>query len=243
MQSMHGEFIYRNLYKIYEKSLKISGSGKMDNYNSPEEVPWYSQMENIEKITKELKLVDLEELYLSIGNNKYSANYIIGLIIKKEHPIVSEKQKQQIKSVDNNVIVEGIDKVKVNLANCCNPIPGDDIIGYITKGNGISVHRNSCHNLEFLDNRMINVKWNEKTSGKFLTSIVIYSKTNDKAMIDIIQKASSTGINVDSIKTVNKTESIILEVDIFVTGIEQLNKFIKELMNLKYITNVVRFIK
>lgn len=199
--------------------------------------------ENIEKITKELKLVDLDELYLSIGNNKYSASYIISLIIKKEQPIVPEKPKQQIKSVDNNVIVEGIDKVKVNLANCCNPIPGDDIIGYITKGNGISVHRNSCHNLEFLDNRMINVKWNEKTSGKFLTSIVIYSKTNDKAMMDIIQKASSNGINVDSIKTVNKTESIIFEVDVFVTGIEQLNKLVKELMNLKYITNVVRFIK
>ena len=199
--------------------------------------------ENVEKIKKELKLLDLDELYLSIGNNKYSASYIISLIIKKEQPIVTEKPKQQVKSVDNNVIVEGIDKVKVNLANCCNPIPGDDIIGYITKGNGISVHRNSCHNLEYLDNRMINVKWNEKTNGKFLASVVIYSKTNDKAMMDIIQKASSLGINVDSIKTVNKTESIIFEADIFVTGIEQLNRFVKELMNLKYITNVVRFMK
>ena len=89
--------------------------------------------ENIEKITKELKLADLDELYLSIGNNKYSSSYIISLIIKKEQPIVSEKPKQQIKSLDNNVIVEGIDKVKVNLSNCCNPIQGDDIIGYITK--------------------------------------------------------------------------------------------------------------
>ena len=62
-------------------------------------------------------------------------------------------------------------------------------------------------------------------------------------MMDIIQKASSVGINVDSIKTINKTESIIYEVDVFVTGIEQLNKLVKELMNLKYITNVVRFMK
>ena len=199
--------------------------------------------ENVEKIKKELKLLDLDELYLSIGNNKYSASYIISIIIKKEQQTEKPKQQVQVKSVDNNVIVEGIDKVRVNLANCCNPIPGDDIMGYITKGNGISVHRNSCHNLEYLDNRMINVRWNDKTAGKFLTSVVIYAKANDKAMMDIIQKASSVGINVDSIKTINKTETIIYEVDVFVTGIEQLNKLVKELMNLKYITNVVRFMK
>ena len=142
-----------------------------------------------------------------------------------------------------DIIVSGIDKVKVNLANCCNPIPNDEIVGYITKGNGISVHRKSCHNLEYLDNRMINVKWNDNPSGKFLTTIVVYSKTSDKAMIDIMQKASSLGINVDSIKTLNKLDGITFEMDLYVTGTEQLNKFMNDVMNMKYINNVVRFMK
>jgi len=198
--------------------------------------------ENIEKIIKDLKLVDLDELYLSIGNNKYSANYIIGLIIKKEQE-PEQKVKISPVSIDSNIIVEGIDKVRVNIANCCNPIPNDEIVGYITKGNGISVHRKSCHNLEYLDNRMISVKWNDNPSGKFLTSIVIYSKLNDKAMIEIVQKANYLGVIVDSIKTINKENEIIFEADILVTSTIQLNKLVKDLQNLKYINNVVRYMK
>ena len=198
--------------------------------------------ENIDKIIKTLKLIDLEELYLSIGNGKYSASYIIDIIERKEQSIV-EKPKHIIISSDNNVIVEGIDKVKVNLANCCNPIPNDEIIGYITKGNGISVHRKSCHNLEYLDNRMINVKWNDVITGKFLTAVVIYCDFNDKAMAEIIHKASLIGVNVDTIKTVNRTDVITYEVDLYVTGLEQLNKFISELLKLTYVSNVVRFMR
>ena len=199
--------------------------------------------ENIKKIIKELKLSDLEELYLSIGNGKYSANYIINLVIKKEKPEVEQKPKIIPVSMDNNIIVEGIEKVRVNLANCCHPIPGDDIVGYITKGNGISAHRKSCHNLDYMDNRMINIRWNEKTTGKFLTTIVIYSEFNSKTMMDIVQKASASNINIDSIKTVNKGDEFTYEVDLHVTGVEQLNKFMSELNNIKYIKNVVRFIK
>lgn len=198
--------------------------------------------ENIDKIIKTLKLIDLEELYLSVGNGKYSASYIIDIIEGKEQSTV-EKPKHIIISSDNNVIVEGIDKVKVNLANCCNPIPNDEIIGYITKGNGISVHRKSCHNLEYLDNRMINVKWNDVITGKFLTAVVIYCDFNDKAMAEIIHKASLIGVNVDTIKTVNRTDVITYEVDLYVTGLEQLNKFISELLKLTYVSNVVRFMR
>ena len=69
------------------------------------------------------------------------------------------KPKVTTKVVDSNadVIVAGIDKVKVSLANCCNPIPGDEIIGYITKGNGITVHRKACHNLSTLDLSLIHI--------------------------------------------------------------------------------------
>ena len=200
--------------------------------------------ENIEKIINELKLNDLEELYLSIGNSKYSANYIIGIIIKKENNHQDKLKTQKI-STDNNIIVEGLDNIKVNLANCCNPIYGDDIIGYITKGNGISVHRVSCPNLEYLDNRMISVKWNNSIGSKFFTSIVVYIKLedSDKVMVETVQKASSNGVIINSIKTIEREDQIVYEIDLYTTGVEQLNKFISDLYKLRYVTNIRRFIK
>ena len=190
--------------------------------------------ENLNILLSELKLIDLDELYLSIGNGKFSASYVVNLLNKKEQPKEEVKIKHPVATIDNNIIVEGIDKVKVNIANCCSPIPGDEIVGYITKGNGISVHRKSCHNLEFLDSRMINVKWNNTTSGKFLTSLIVYSETSDKAMMDITQKAIPLGVNIDSIKTINRMDGITFQIDIYVENLTKLSKFMNDISNIKY---------
>ena len=110
----------------------------------------FTKDENIKKICENFKLNSLEEIYLSVGNNKISANTIINVIDSYKEVAAPKVVKAPPKNPDTDIIVSGIDKVKVNLANCCNPIYGDDIIGYITKGNGISVHRKSCRNLETL---------------------------------------------------------------------------------------------
>jgi len=200
--------------------------------------------ENTEEIFKQAKVTDLSELYLSIGNGRFSGAYVINLIYKKEQPAEQPKPKEIPKHIDGDVIVEGIDKIKVNLANCCNPVPGDEIVGYITKGNGISVHRRCCHNLAFLDNRMVTVSWNpEKTNNKFITSIFIYCKEYDKSLLEIMQKASSSGINIDSMRTNRKIDEIIYDVELWVRDLNHLNNFIRDLENMSYIEKVVRIIK
>lgn len=200
--------------------------------------------ENISEILKQAKVNDLNELYLSIGNGRFSGAYVINLIYKKESILDKVVFKEIPKHVDGDVIVEGIDKIKVNLANCCNPIPGDEIIGYITKGNGISVHRRCCHNLTFLDNRMVSVSWNpEKTTNKFITSVFIYCKEYDKSLLEIMQKASTAGINIDSMRTNRKVDEVIYNVDLWVRDLEHLNSFIRDLENMSYIEKVVRIIK
>ena len=199
--------------------------------------------ENTQEIFKQAKVTDLTDLYLNIGNGRFSGAYVISIIQKKEIP---EKVvfKEIPKHVDGDVVVEGIDKVKVNLANCCNPIPGDEIVGYITKGNGISVHRRCCHNLAFLDNRMVSVIWNpEKTTNKFVTSIFIYCKESDKSLLEIMQKASSSNISIDNIRTNRKIDEVIYDVDLWVRDLDHLNNFIRDLENISYIEKVVRIIK
>ena len=200
--------------------------------------------ENTQEIFKQAKVTDMNDLYLNIGNGRFSGAYVVNLIYKKESILDKVVFKEIPKHVDGDVIVEGIDMIKVNLANCCNPIPGDEIIGYITKGNGISVHRRCCHNLAFLDNRMVSVLWNpEKTTNKFITSIFIYCKEYDKSLLEIMQKASTSGINIDSMRTNRKTDEIIYDVDVWVRDLEHLNNFTRDLENMSYIEKVVRIIK
>jgi GTP pyrophosphokinase len=126
------------------------------------------------------------------------------------------------------------------MANCCNPLPGDEIIGYISKNNGITVHRMNCPNIERLEDRMISVNWSDNPKSKYLSSILINTKKNDKAMLEIMQKASISNIPIYNIKTLSRTDVVIYEVDFKITSLERLNIFIRDLCQLSYVNSVER---
>ena len=197
---------------------------------------------NLKIILEEIKEDELDDLYLTIGNNKFSPSYIINIIYKEEKE-KEIKLKPVPKNKDTDIIVEGIDKIKVNISNCCNPLPGEDIIGYITKGNGITIHRSNCPNLYNREERIINVSWNESINNKYLATIMVYSKVNDNALLEIMQKATVSNISIDSMKTINKVDGVLYELDIWVKNLEQLNNFMRDLNNLSYIDNVERFMQ
>ena len=164
---------------------------------------------NLEIIFNELKLKNIDDLYMDLALNKYTPSSVIKLITKKD---TIEEIKTKIDNPSNiktnnknDILVEGLDDVKVNLSGCCKPIPGDNIIGYITKGSGISVHRTICKNITNIDERLINVKWNNNITKKYFTDIIIYTNTSDN-LLDIITKASLNNIIIDSISTINKSE-------------------------------------
>ncbi len=185
---------------------------------------------------------ELDDLYLEVGNGKYAASTVVNMIYKKEE--VKEKPKKVIvKTSDTDIVVAGVDKVKVNLANCCNPIPQDEIIGYITKGNGISVHRSNCHNLELLENRTVPVEWNKKTTEKYLTTILIHSNTKDNKLLEMLQKLSMFDIHVDRFVTIGRGEDTVYETDLYVRNLDHLEKVFIELEKLPYVTRVERLMK
>ena len=198
--------------------------------------------ENTQKIFKDLKIDNIDDLYLEIGNGKYAANTVINIIYKKEEPKLVKKPVVK-KDSNSDVTVSGIDKVKVNLANCCNPIPGDEIIGYITKGNGISVHRRECHNLEFLDSRTVSVTWNTKTKDKYETAILIHTENKNNNLVEVIQKLGMFDIHIERFITIRQKNEMIYEVDLFVKSLKYLNKVFNELDKLSYITKVERLMR
>ena len=193
--------------------------------------------ENIKKICEEIKVDNLEEIYLNIGNGKVPVNSAINVIIKEDDKPTPKKIKVTEKSKDADIIVSGIDKVKVNLANCCNPVFGDPIVGYITKGNGITVHRMNCHNLESLDDRIVEVNWNTNLNKRYASRLLVHTNDEENHMLDLVQTISTYNVSLDGIKIMDKH---IYEINCYVLGLDQLEKLIVTIARNKYVEKVER---
>lgn len=203
---------------------------------------------NLEYLVNELKLTNINELYIGIGNGKFTPSSILKQLqqknnntTKKEITLKTNETSKKTSESKDDILVEGIGKIKVSISNCCKPIPGDNIIGYITKGSGITVHKSNCKNIIDVDERLINVKWNTVISKKYFTDIIIYTNASDN-LLDIIAKASTNNITIDSISTINKSEYKVYNITILVENTDKLNKYINELQSLSFIKNIERHI-
>ena len=203
----------------------------------------FSSEENLKALNEEFKLDSMDDIYLAIGNGKTSALSLINFLFKEPESVQPKNIRVTSKNMDADIIVSGIDKVRVNLANCCCPVYGDDIIGYITKGNGISVHRTNCHNLEMLETRTLEVHWNSNVNKRYLTNILIYTNTHENHMLDLMQVISSMNVSVDGIKTMSKIDTILYEASIYVTGLDQLTKLFSNLEKQNYVDHCERLMR
>lgn len=199
--------------------------------------------ENIKTICDEINADDLDEIYLMVGNGRSPVNSVINIIDKTHETLAPKNIKVTPTNTDADIIVTGIDKVKVNLANCCNPVYGDEIIGYITKGNGISVHRINCHNLEMLEDRTLEVCWGNNINKRYLTSLLVYTNDSSNHMLDLMQAISMLNVSVDEIKTISRGDNAMYEVGCYVTGLEQLNKVIMTLTKSSYVERIERVMR
>ncbi len=202
---------------------------------------------NINKVLKELKLHSYDDLLLSVGSLRYTASYIINLITEDKtltpDILLSRLKSTPIKqNYKNNIIVSGTDDILVNIAKCCSPVCGDEIVGYITKGQGVTIHKKDCKNISTSKERLIDVKWNlnPEEQIKFNTSLVIKTNTETNNILEILTKASLNNVSVSSIKEYESNCLLDYELHLKVSNVDELNKYIKDLNNLKYVTEVIR---
>lgn len=208
--------------------------------------------ENIDKIVTELRVSDMFEVYIGLGSNKITLKQLMGIVndnyISKEELILKKTNNNNnlintSKPNKNDIIVEGIDEIKVNVASCCKPIPGDNIVGFITKGYGITIHKSDCPNIESDEERLIDVSWNENISQKYLTTIIVRSLVNNNVLIDLIAKGTNNDINIKAINTYSSNDGISYEITIDVLNKEKLDKYLNEIKNINNVIDVQRLIK
>ena len=207
-------------------------------------------------ILEKYRFATIDDLYANIGFGGISEKKVVAKLLgeyRKEHQEEDLEQKieelAQAKPVKSRpsksgVCVKGIDNCLVKLSKCCNPLPGDEIIGYITKGRGVSVHRADCINLKDLiaeDGRMIDVYWQEDAKASYSVEIEIFANNRDGLLRDIIKQVENYKLKLMGVNTrTNKDNTAILDINVETGNIETLNKFMKSLNNVESVFDVYR---
>lgn len=197
--------------------------------------------EAIKKITTDLKLADLDEIYLSIGSLRYTAGYIINLIGEEKHNVVdanivkNDLPKSNYKSA---ILVEGEGNILVNIAKCCMPIKGDEICGYITKGEGITVHKKNCPNIDTNSDRIVKVEWNYNTDNYFQTNIFVKSNALKNIMAELITEIGKNDSLVLACNTINDDDKVIYALKIRVKDNNMLDSIINAILKMPNIIEV-----
>lgn len=202
---------------------------------------------NITKILENLHLANINDLYINIGNGKVSPLQVIHIIYndskKKEEVLLNRVLSDNINEIKGEIIVEGIDDIRVNLAKCCSPVMGDDIIGFIQTGIGINVHRTICPNISNISEKLIDVDWNYKIEKKYSTNIIVYTNDNRDFILDIVSKTQNNNVNIKSINTVKIDGKNSYAMKVSVLNLDVLNKYMNDLEQIKDVIAVERVIK
>ena len=194
-----------------------------------------TSQENLKLILKELKLKDLDDLYFSIGSYKYTVTHIVNIIIPKEETSTIKKNIN-IKS-GSDILIDGKVNILTHLAKCCNPVKGDEIVGVITKNDGISVHQKNCENIINSDEKIVSASWIENVHNDYICSIKITLSSNKNKLSDIIAKISIPKVYIISIETIDEINYLV---KIKVEDNSYIDLVIKNVNKLRYVKDVKR---
>ncbi len=231
---------------LIEKELKRIGFAHSDLFKT----------EYIEPMLDRYKYKDLEEMYAAVGFGANSAGKVVARILqeyRKEHEEenieekieqLNKQKSRKSKASGSGIVVKGIDNCLVKLSKCCNPLPGDEIIGYITKGRGVSVHRKDCVNVEDLlteENRIIDVRWYEEAKENYNVNIEVLANDRNGLLVEILNVIKDTKASLMGVNTKTTKERIaIIDLNIEVENIEELNRVIRAIKKVDSVYEVRR---
>ena len=214
----------------------------------------------IQQVVKQLKSNTENELYAACGYGGIPVSTVLLRLVElykksKEHEesrktmeqIIEKLKVQGAKKTKNGtgVLVKGEPGVMVRMAKCCNPVPGDDIIGYITRGRGVSVHRSDCtslgHTPEDLE-RMIEVSWDESSSESFHVGIDIQAYDRSGILMEVMAVLSELKITITNMnaKVLENTKNVIINIVVEIRDISQLDFVMTKLRRIREVYTVQR---
>ena len=209
----------------------------------------YVKSEEIKKIFAEYTVNSLDDLISQVGFGRVSPKQIVNHFladeeIKPVEPIIEKVKKKTEAKPSLGISLTGIDDVMVKFAKCCNPIPGDEIAGYISRGRGVTVHTRHCPHIKNLDiDRIVDVEWNVRERHAYPVHIKVVCSDRKGVLTEVSSTISSFDINISSaqVETTDLIATCHFVID--VNDLQQLNQVLAAIKQLKLVKSIERIRK
>ena len=216
-----------------------------------------------EIVQKKYGFKDWDSVLAAIGHGGLKEGQVVNRLVEeygKDHrqaitdEVVLErvaeaaKNKVHIAKSKSGIVVKGIDDMAVRFSRCCNPVPGDEIVGFVTRGRGLSIHRTDCINMIHLSEseraRLIPAEWEtevtEKSGGQYLAEIKMYANDQQGLLMEISRIFTEGNVDVKSMNVRSKKGTATIEMGFIVHGREELERIVKKLQQLSGIIDIER---
>ncbi|OLN23455.1 (p)ppGpp synthetase [Domibacillus antri] len=215
--------------------------------------------QNLKRVAEKFNFLNEEDMYAAVGYNGVTALQVANRLTEKlrkqrDQEAAIQEVVKEIKAPPNpsaqkknaGVTVKGIDNLLIRLSRCCNPVPGDDIVGYITKGRGVSVHREDCPNVSADDdaeNRLISVEWESGAANQkeYLVDIEISGYDRQGLLNEVLQAVSETKTNISAVSgRSDRNKMAKIDMSIFIRNVNHLQKVVERVKQIPDIYSVRR---
>ncbi len=235
----------------------LEKEAKRQGYNFGE----IAKGEAFEKLLKRYNLNNVEDLYSSVGMGMLMASMVVSrlkeplnlenkqsidnvLFSKHIEEELFKSSKVEGKNKDYGITVKGLSNVLVRFAKCCNPVPGDDIVGYITKGRGISVHRRDCKNIECMkenQDKLVEVNWGTSKGNGYIAEIQVRGEDRSGLLADIMMVITEANIHLIALNAKStKVNVATINIKVKINDIDELKELMKRMKKLKGVIDVYR---
>ncbi len=213
------------------------------------------KQEYLEPILRKYNFNTLDDLLNVVGFGELTAQRVVSRLrdefLKSHIPheaaesVTAIKEKRESKQItDNGIIVKGVENCLVRFSKCCNPVPGDSIVGYITRGRGVSVHRADCPNIGAMtdfENRAIDVRWAQSVNSIYHAELTIKAFDRSNLLLEIAGAIAELKLNTKAINARTTRDNYdLIDLTVEITERDQLDKLIKKLNRIENVVEVSR---
>lgn len=203
----------------------------------------------LEVIMLRYSFSSVNDMYASIGYGAYTPNQILLKLIdfyRREHPVEQAPAVSSVSSSKHDgkgIVVDGHSDMLVRMAKCCSPVPGDGIIGYISRGRGVTIHRDNCPNIKNAESyRLIEAHWSGKTFAPFSASLTVECKDTGGVLARITKVVSDMKLSIESMsaRAIDKEQRAVISLNVRITSPEQLDLVINRIKSVRNVDKVYR---